>query len=98
MSQDLALHMAHFLLNNGAPQGVMLLDDQQVSGRLVGIMVHFHWRVCFGPNTPHPSSEGCGIAQLSCDPRFHRRQYPHGRAGFVPPGYYYPPVARKRFC
>ncbi|CAL8357843.1 unnamed protein product [Lota lota] len=28
--QDLALHMAHFLLNNGAPQGVMLLDDQQV--------------------------------------------------------------------
>ncbi|CAL8262799.1 unnamed protein product [Merluccius merluccius] len=27
---DLALDMAHFLLNNGAPQGVMLLDDQQV--------------------------------------------------------------------
>ena len=30
MFQDLALHMAHFLLHNGAPQGVMLLDDQQV--------------------------------------------------------------------
>ncbi|KAG7273202.1 hypothetical protein CRUP_018006 [Coryphaenoides rupestris] len=31
---DLALSMAHFLLSNGAPQGVMLLDDQQECERL----------------------------------------------------------------
>ena len=39
-----------------------------------------------GPSTPQPRSEGVVIAQLSYGARFHRRQYPYGRAGFKPDG------------